>query len=515
MSERSGKTLLGVGGDDTPCVEVLDESEPPQSSSRSSAVGRSLAKTLDFSFRSGAVLSGRFVVDRLIGVGGQCYVYEAHHYSLKQRYAIKTLRPELLRDPSFTDRFAREAEAMTAIRNAHVAAVIDAGRAACGAPFIVMEFLAGRDLGSFLDTRPALSLRSALDILLQTCEGVAAAHSLGLVHQDIKPANIFLAEEMGVIRAKVVDFGVARLARVRKTRGSIRELQNEDVLAGTPLYMSPEQLMGGNVDARSDVFALGLVLYEMLRGSIEFEREMMGRSLGSPIVLNREALDRDAGPVVTDVIARCVELDPAKRFGDVGELAVALLPFAPSRARANVESTLAILDAHRPRGQRSSLASVFPSVVPPAADRATSDTPAAREASTPHAARATSRARRWLMIASVGATVALAVAALAAARRPSASGTTGTTSATTQRSDGPLVAPSVTSLAQPATPIATPVATAAPMIEIVETPAARAPRRAAGSGPARASAAPSATSKSSTEPPVPRAPVDDRSDLGF
>jgi serine/threonine-protein kinase len=311
-----------------------------------------------FSIRRGIVLGGRFRVNQLIGAGAQCYVYSAEHTTLKSPVAIKCLQPQLV-TPDLVDRFAREAQALTAIRNAHVAAVLDVGRAPCGTPFIVMEYLQGRDLSALLETRPRLEPRQATEILLQTCEGLAAAHALGLVHQDIKPSNIFLSDEMGIVKAKVVDFGVARvaIARTPSLRPTFTRSELDDTVGGTPFYMPPEQFFANSViDPRSDIFSLGMVLYEMLRGTHAFDLEMSTRLPGDPVRIEPSGID----PGLFAVISRCLEQNPENRFESVAELAVALLPYAPSRSRSHAEAAAALL-----RKAGLSVASTMPSSIPP------------------------------------------------------------------------------------------------------------------------------------------------------
>ncbi len=293
--------------------------------------------------RRGAVLAGRYRVLRLIGSGGQCYVYEAEHVTLKSRVAIKCLQPQFAAG-ELVERFAREAQALTVIRNAHVAAVLDVGRASCGTPYIVMEFLQGKDLAGLLQTRPQLTARQATEILLQACEGLAAAHALGLVHQDIKPGNIFLSEEMGLVKAKIVDFGVARVSptATQSRRGQVVRSKLDESIGGTPFYMPPEQFFPETVvDARSDIFALGMVLYEMLRGTVAFDREMSARSYHASVRVNANGLD----PELVSIVEKCLEYEPQARYRSVAELAIALVPFAPSRARVHADAACKLLRA--------------------------------------------------------------------------------------------------------------------------------------------------------------------------
>lgn len=348
-----GATLSSSGAQKTTSYHLGDDDLRPLEQLSPLLIGT------DFSIRRGIVLGGRFRVTQLIGAGAQCYVYAAEHTTLKSQVAIKCLQPALV-TPELVERFAREAQALTSIRNAHVAAVLDVGRAPCGTPFIVMEYLEGADLSALLETRPRLEQRQAAEIVLQTCEGLAAAHALGLVHQDIKPSNIFLSDEMGIVKAKVVDFGVARVA-IAKTHGPAKFTRSrlDDTIGGTPFYMSPEQIFAHPIiDHRSDMFSLGMVLYEMLRGTHPFDLEMSTRQPGQPVKIERAGID----PALADIIQKCLQQDPEKRFANVAELAVALLPFAPSRARGHADAAAALL-----RKAGHSIGSRMPSSVPPPA----------------------------------------------------------------------------------------------------------------------------------------------------
>jgi eukaryotic-like serine/threonine-protein kinase len=385
----------------------------------------------DFSIRRGIVLGGRFRVKELIGAGAQCYVYAAEHTTLKSPVAIKCLQPALV-TPDLVERFAREAQALTSIRNAHVAAVLDVGRAPCGTPYIVMEYLLGRDLAALLETRPRLEARQAAEILLQTCEGLAAAHALDLVHQDIKPSNIFLSDEMGIIKAKVVDFGVARVSVGKGAPAGARFSRSrlDDIIGGTPFYMSPEQIFAGSIDERSDIFALGMVLYEMLRGTHAFDLEMSTRIFGDPVRIERTGIR----PGMADVIEKCLAQDPDTRYGSVAELAVALLPFAPSRARGHAEAAAALL-----RNAGHAVSSTIPSSIPPPAPETLAPPSIPRAAASPPKV---TRSSRWPVLAAI--TIACAVGTFVAVRTRSSPPSAGiadsrpSAGASTQSSSAPI-----------------------------------------------------------------------------
>lgn len=476
----------------------------------------------EFSIRRGIVLGGRFRVTKLIGAGAQCFVYAAEHTTLKSQVAIKCLRPELI-SADLVDRFAREAQALTAIRNAHVAAVLDVGRAPCGTPFIVMEFLQGRDLGELLETRPRLEQRHATEIALQTCEGLAAAHALGLVHQDIKPSNIFLSDEMGLVKAKVVDFGVARVSvhksesmRPRFTRSKL-----DDTVGGTPFYMPPEQFFVDSViDPRSDIFSLGMVIYEMLRGTNAFDLEMSTRKPGGGVTIERSGLD----PGLADVIEKCLEENPQDRFESVAELAIALLPYAPSRSRSHAEAASAML---RKAGLfvKSTLTSSIPPMpaqltavtIPPSAAVPTIAAVAEPEPAPP------ARGIRLALLAAVGVAAAVAIGVMGwrlAASSP-VSSTSGNAAPAApsavainpaQRASGSASTTSATLEVAPTTsaPAAAASASGKPIPAWLKAANERAAAKAAQGGASATPAAPSAATSS----PAPR-PAGTSEDLGF
>jgi hypothetical protein len=208
----------------------------------------------------GAVLAGRYRIDRVLGQGGMGIVVQAMHLQLHQPVAMKFLLPEVLGNQQVVQRFLREAQAAVRLRSEHVARVIDVGTLETGAPYMVLEYLEGADLANF--PRSQLSIGGVVDLMLQACEALAEAHSLGIVHRDIKPANFFLARGAdGAPLLKVLDFGISKAP----TAGT--NLTATQSVMGTPAYMSPEQMRSSrDVDNRSDIWALGVVLYELLQG---------------------------------------------------------------------------------------------------------------------------------------------------------------------------------------------------------------------------------------------------------
>ena len=275
----------------------------------------------------GQTLGGKYEIVRLLGEGGMAFVYEANHRRLQQRVAIKLLTPEFARDPELVARFEREARGVARLRTKHVARVMDVDTTPEGVPYIVMEFLEGRDLDAELTARTRLPLAEAVDIVLQTCGGLVEAHGMGIVHRDLKPANLFLANELeGNDRVvKVLDFGISKFI------GEATRLTSSGAVMGTVLYMSPEQVRARpGVDTRADIWALGVILYELLAGRAPWEGH--SHQIAAAIVSTDPPDLRSLAQVPDAVVAAVrtmMQREPSQRFSTVQEVIAALGPFAP------------------------------------------------------------------------------------------------------------------------------------------------------------------------------------------
>ncbi len=277
---------------------------------------------------TGDVLAGKYRLERVVGEGGMGVVYAAQHLVLKQRVAVKVLLPDAATSDHVVERFAREAQAAARIMSEHVARVMDAGSTATGAPFLVMEYLEGCDLAELLAVEGPLPPADVVDYLIQALEALAHAHAVGLVHRDIKPANLFLAcRADGGNVIKVLDFGISK---TMKSRPEDRVLTGQAVL-GSPVYMSPEQLRNAkNIDARADLWSLGVVAYELLSGKPPFDGDGVGEIFAAILESDATPLqtkDRRLPHELSAIVMKCIQRKPEDRWANAAELSKALGPF--------------------------------------------------------------------------------------------------------------------------------------------------------------------------------------------
>ncbi len=324
---------------------------------------------LTLPFAPGDVIGEKYEVVGVLGSGGVAYVISALHLELGEMVALKFLRPESLEHEDVVARFASEARAVARIKSEHVAHVFDVGTLPDGAPFIVMEYLEGKDLADVLAERRKLPIKQAVDYVLQACEALACAHAAGIVHRDIKPENLFLTQQAASVECiKVLDFGISKSAMAAFEPAG-RKFAATMLPMGTPGYMSPEQIRAcGTVDARTDIWALGCVLSELITGMTAFNAPTL-LQLGA-IILEREpiALRKaapEAPPELEAIVAKCLQKDPEQRYHDVAELAAALYPFGPRRSRISAERCHQILKG------KSGIVIEFNSVPPPSLNGST------------------------------------------------------------------------------------------------------------------------------------------------
>jgi eukaryotic-like serine/threonine-protein kinase len=289
----------------------------------------------------GQMLADKYRVERILGSGGMGVVVAARHVELNVLVAIKFLLPHVLNNPEAVARFAREARAAVRIKSEHVARVSDVGTLESGAPYMVMEYLEGTDLASYLRSRTSLPVDKALHFVLQACQAIAEAHQMGIVHRDLKPANLFLTRGAdGSDIVKVLDFGISKNIDPDASHGTASMTTAAGAL-GSPTYMSPEQLTEARqVDQRTDIWALGVILFELLVGSPPFRAENLPKLFLA--ILHQKppspATKRpDLPPMLVSTILRCLEKDRDKRFPNVDAFAASLAEVAPARARLSIE----------------------------------------------------------------------------------------------------------------------------------------------------------------------------------
>ncbi|MBI4951754.1 MAG: serine/threonine protein kinase, partial [Myxococcales bacterium] len=275
----------------------------------------------------GATLSNTYTVVRVVGEGGMGRVYEAKHTRIKsKRFAIKTLHPEFARSAEVLQRFYREVEAASSIQSPHVVGVYDVDKTPDGRPFFVAEYLEGSDLGALLDKTGKLGVASAVYIARQVCKALAAAHARGVVHRDIKPDNIFLTGDPQQPLVKVVDFGISR---IEEGEGG-SNLTKTGIIMGTPSFMSPEQARGVRSDQRTDVYALGAVLYACLTGTEPFDKGDASSTVVA-VLTEEPPRPRDIEPSIPEhleaIVQRAMAKDPAERYQSMVELDDALAPY--------------------------------------------------------------------------------------------------------------------------------------------------------------------------------------------
>jgi serine/threonine protein kinase len=271
----------------------------------------------------GDVLLGKYRVEGFLGKGGMGNVVAARHIDLDELFAIKLLRPRLAGERRTVQRFMREARAAAKLRSPHVTRVYDVGKLANGVPYMVMEHLEGSDLRGLLERWSSLPPSHVARLVLQACDGIAAAHALGIVHRDLKLANLFLARQHdGEPCLKVLDFGISKHANAEEA------LTHPGALIGSPRYMSPEQFRDPrDVDARSDVWGLGVIFYQLVTGQVPFNGSSLTTLLSNVLTVAPPPPStlREGVPASVDaLVMRCLAKRREDRFEDIEALATAI-----------------------------------------------------------------------------------------------------------------------------------------------------------------------------------------------
>lgn len=278
--------------------------------------------------RIGMVVSERYRILSILGTGGMGGVYAAEHLLIGKKVALKCLHREYSRDGDIVARFKREARAATLIGNEHIIDVTDMGDLPDGAPFLVMEHLAGKPLAALCDDG-AVGIKRTVHICRQIANALSAAHAKGIVHRDMKPENVFLIERNGDPDfVKVLDFGISKM----HSSGVDKGLTRTGMAMGTPTYMSPEQAQGSKlVDHRTDIWALGVMLYELLAARRPFDADSYPMLLMSIVATDPDPVSlyrKDLPPALADLIMKCLEKDLDKRVQTMRDLELGLAAFS-------------------------------------------------------------------------------------------------------------------------------------------------------------------------------------------
>lgn len=320
MDVDDGKTLItstGNAGQTFKSKHTCPECglEVPITVTKCPQDGTDLSDTLG----EGRKIVGNYEFLEFIGSGGMGVIYKARHPVLKRLVAVKMLHSHLMNDAIVT-RFQHEAQAVSGLSHANIIAVHDFGLSGHGQPYMVMDFLEGKPLSEVLKQGP-LRLEAVLNIAIQIAEGLQHAHERGVLHRDLKPSNIMVTDaDCAFPEAKIVDFGIAKIMETESTR-----VTQTGELLGTPQYMSPEQCRGGELDARSDVYALGCVMFEAITGKPPFSGESMVAVIVDqiskpPRTLSEVRPDMSFPLEVEELMAKALAKDPADRFQSMNAL---------------------------------------------------------------------------------------------------------------------------------------------------------------------------------------------------
>jgi eukaryotic-like serine/threonine-protein kinase len=323
QSERLNRTVPRVTSKTPLAVDFEAEPEVPDDV-RAEMEEWSAPYSKPVSSYVGLVVDGRYLIESCIAQGGMSVVYRCRHIVIGKSLAMKIISADLLNAPEAPERSLLEAKAASAIGNEHIIDIVDCGTLPDGSPYLVMELLQGKPLSALIEARERMSLSRILSIVLQVAEGLSAAHEAGIVHRDLKPENIFIVRRKSGDFVKILDFGVAKMLR-----SNGRRLTRAGCVVGTPHYMAPEQATGASIDQRGDIYALGVILYELATGRVPFDGahylDVLTKHLTEPPPPFEASGSTSAVPAEYEqIVQRCMAKRPEERFQTAGELAVQL-----------------------------------------------------------------------------------------------------------------------------------------------------------------------------------------------
>ncbi len=266
---------------------------------------------------TGSTFAGRYQIIEELGKGGMGKVYKVHDTKIKEKIALKLIKPEIAKDKKTLERFSNELKFARKIRHKNICQMFDLGEER-GTHFITMEFVEGQDLKKLIRQSGQLAIGTTINIAKQVCDGLVEAHTSGVVHRDLKPSNIMIDADGN---ARIMDFGIARSMEGNGITGA-------GVMIGTPEYMSPEQVEGKEIDQRSDIYSLGIILYEMVTGRVPFEGDTpftIGMKHKGETPKNPNELNTQVSDDLNRLILRCLEKEKDKRYQSAGEVLSVLM----------------------------------------------------------------------------------------------------------------------------------------------------------------------------------------------
>ena len=359
----------------------------------------------------GTLLAGKFRIERLLGAGAMGAVYAIEHELTHHKRALKLLHPDVVQVPDIVRRFLAEASAAGRAGSPHLVETFDAGTLPTGEPYVVMEMLTGETLGAVLERTHRLDPAYAAEFVAQAAEGIEAAHRAGIIHRDLKPDNLFVTQREGRPFIKILDFGVSKFATTEQAPlGATRT----GTIVGSPSYMSPEQIVGDpDIDARTDVFALGVVLYQCVSGALPFEAPTLHAltlRLLTGDLTPLETLLPGLPPTILEVVRRALSKERAGRYPTAQALADAL---APLRSSQPMTLTAPSLVAAPPGAQNEAMQASFAAtaVAPSQAVIGTSS-----QSQNWSSSGAIPRKSRWPLAVALAATLLGAIGAVAVVR---------------------------------------------------------------------------------------------------
>ncbi len=320
------------------------------------------------------LLDGQFQILQKIGSGGMGSVYKAAQPAMNRMVAVKILHPKLTNRKDLVSRFRREARAMSHLTHPNTVKVFLYGDLEDGSLYIVMEYLEGRNLNQMVRKEGPLPVERAIPVLIQVCGALQEAHLQGIIHRDLKPENIFLSTNGGLRDyPKVLDFGLAKVTERELRPGSIM-LTQEGMVFGTPEFMSPEQAQGKPLDARSDIYSLAVILYEVLTGKLPFDARtpmeyIQMHVTRPPIPIDERVPGRRFAEGFDAVMRKALEKRPEDRYGSAADFAQALKPFAGMAGKGYT--------AMMPRGTAEAIHDAAPAPAPAPAPAEVAAAPAA------------------------------------------------------------------------------------------------------------------------------------------